>query len=359
MNFLDEIHEGRRQAFQNGVLEGKEAGLLVGKREGKIETAKTMLAEGMEAEFISRMTKLPDAQIVQLRVAHSSTKKTNTASTDTLFSAESAYDSETLADELINLFRSEAAKQVVSLLINWLRLMAARGRFDPEDDKLFEREYRSAEEVRMVFLTDIEEARQRAFQNGVLAGKWEGLLVGKREGKIEVAKEMLAEGMEAEFTSGMTKLPDAKVVQLRDESSSMKKKDTASTDTLFSAESDHDLKTLAEELVNALSSEPDKQAARLLINRIRRLAAHVRIDAEADQSMEYAYRNREEVNTRPVTTMKEGIHRDFQRGLLKAKIETAKIMLDMGSELSVISEATKLPDAQILELRDWQSWQKE
>ena len=207
MNFLDEIQEGRRQAFQNGVLEGKEAGLLVGKREGKIETAKTMLAEGMEAEFISRMTKLPDAQIAQLRDELSSMKKMNAASTDTLFSAESDYDTETLAEDLVNLFRSEAAKQVVSLLINWLRLMAARGRFDPEDDKLFEREYRSAEEVRMVFLTDIEEARQRAFQNGVLAGRWEGLLAGKREGKIETAKKNACRGYGSGVHFGNDKAP--------------------------------------------------------------------------------------------------------------------------------------------------------
>ena len=98
MSFLEQIQEERRKFFQNGVLEGKEAGLSVGKREGKIETAKTMLAESMEAEFISGMTKLPDAQIVQSRDELSSTKKTNTASTDTLFLAESAYDVKKLAD---------------------------------------------------------------------------------------------------------------------------------------------------------------------------------------------------------------------------------------------------------------------
>ena len=137
----------------------------------------------------------------------------------TLFSAESDYDSETLAEELFKLFSSQPDKQAVVQLVNWFRQLAETGRIDPKDYHLFEREYRSAEEVRMVFLTEIEEARQRFFQNGLLEGKQEGLL----EGKIETAKEMLAEGMEAEFISRMTKLPESQILQLRDELASTKK----------------------------------------------------------------------------------------------------------------------------------------
>ena len=70
-----------------------------------------------------------------------------------------------------------------------------------------------------MFVTSIEQERQRFFQNGLLEGKQEGLL----EGKIETAKEMLAEGMEAEFISRMTKLPESQILQLRDELASMKK----------------------------------------------------------------------------------------------------------------------------------------
>ena len=219
MSFLEQIQEERREFFQNGLLEGKQAGLSVGKREGKIETAKEMLAEGMEMESISGMTKLPESQIVQLRDELSSMKKMNAASTDTLFSAESDYDSETLAEELFKLFSSQPDKQAVVQLVNWFRQLAETGRIDPKDYHLFEREYRSAEEVRMVFLTEIEEARQRFFQNGLLEGEKKG----EQKGKIETAKEMLAEGMEAEFISRMAKLPESQILQLRDELASTKK----------------------------------------------------------------------------------------------------------------------------------------
>ena len=328
----------------------------VGKREGKIETAKTMLAEGMEAEFISRMTKLRDAQIVHLRDELSSPKKTNTASTDTLFSAESDYDAETLAEELVNLFRSEADQQAVSLLIDWFRNFDSHRRIDPKDNVSMDYVYRDKEEVRTMLSTLHSEHKRRPFQSGLLAGKWEGLLEGKRKGKIETAMEMLAEGMEAEFTSRMTKLPDAQIVQLMDERSSTKKKDTASTDTLFSADSDYDLKTLVEELVNLFTSEADPQAVSLLINRFRQLAAHGRIDLEADQSTEYTYRNRAKAKTKPFATIEEGVKQVFQSGLLKGKIETAKEMLAEGMEAEFISRMTKLPESQILELRDWQPW---
>ena len=69
----------RRRVFQNGLLEGKQEGLREGeekgKQEGKIETAKEMLTEGMEAGFISRMTKLPESQILELRDELSSMKE--------------------------------------------------------------------------------------------------------------------------------------------------------------------------------------------------------------------------------------------------------------------------------------------
>ena len=49
------------------------------------------------------------------------------------------------------------------------------------------------------------------------------MLEGEQKGKIETAKEMLAEGMEVEFVSRMTKLPESQILQLRDELASMKK----------------------------------------------------------------------------------------------------------------------------------------
>ena len=64
-----------------------------------------------------------------------------TASTTTLFLAETHYDLETLEAELINLFSSEADKQAVSLFLNWFRQMASRGRIDPEDYQSMEYTY--------------------------------------------------------------------------------------------------------------------------------------------------------------------------------------------------------------------------
>ena len=133
----------------------------------------------------------------------------------TLFLAESNYDSETLKAELLNLFRSEADRQAVSLFFNWLKQMSAHGRIDPEDYQSLEYIYRNEEEVDTMFVTSIEEERQRFFQNGVLEGKQEGLL--------EAAKGMLAEGIEVKRISGITKLPEAQILELRDGLSPMKK----------------------------------------------------------------------------------------------------------------------------------------
>ena len=126
--------------------------------------------------------------------------------------------------------------------------------------------------------------------------------------------------------------------------------------TLFLAESNCDLETLEAELLNLFSPAADQQAVSLFLNWFKLMVENGRIDPEDYQSMEYIYRSREEVKTMLATTLQEERQRFFQNGLLEGKlegkIETAKTMLDMGLELSVISEATKLPESQILELRD-------
>ena len=134
--------------------------------------------------------------------------------------------------------------------------------------------------------------------------------------------------------------------------------------TLFLAESNYDSETLEAELLNLFSSEADKQAVSLFLNWFRQMATHGRIDPEDYQSMEYIYRNREEVKTMLVTAIEEERRRVFQNGLRegkqegilegeqKGRIETAKRMLAKGMELTVIAEVTSLPEAQILQLRD-------
>ncbi len=71
--------EGLREGKQEGLLEGEQKGLLEGEQKGrieeKIETAKAMLAKGMEMTLISEITNLSEAQLLELRDGLSSIKK--------------------------------------------------------------------------------------------------------------------------------------------------------------------------------------------------------------------------------------------------------------------------------------------
>jgi predicted transposase/invertase (TIGR01784 family) len=61
------LEKERERFFQNGLREGKQ--------EGRIETAKAMLAKGMETTLISEITNLPEAQLLQLKDGLSSVKE--------------------------------------------------------------------------------------------------------------------------------------------------------------------------------------------------------------------------------------------------------------------------------------------
>ena len=82
-----------------------------------------------------------------------------------------------------------------------------------------------------MLVTALERERQQFFQNGLregkIEGKQEGRIEGKQEGrieeKIETAKAMLAKGMELTLISEITNLPEARLLELRDRLSSMKK----------------------------------------------------------------------------------------------------------------------------------------
>ena len=73
--------------------------------------------------------------------------------------------------------------------------------------------------------------------------------------------------------------------------------------TLFLAESHYDLEMLEVELLNLFSSEADKGAVSLFLNWLRQLAFHGRLESEDYQSLEYIYRNEEEVKTMLVTAL--------------------------------------------------------
>ncbi len=77
------LEKERERFFQNGLREGeqkgKQEGLLEGEQKGRIEerieTAKAMLAKGMEMTLISEITNLSEAQLLKLRDGLPSIKK--------------------------------------------------------------------------------------------------------------------------------------------------------------------------------------------------------------------------------------------------------------------------------------------
>ena len=86
-----------------------------------------------------------------------------------------------------------------------------------------------------MLVTALERERQQIFQNGLhegeqkgriegeQKGKQEGLREGEQRGRIEAAKAMLAKGMEMALISEITNLPEAQLLQLKEELSSVKK----------------------------------------------------------------------------------------------------------------------------------------
>ena len=139
----------------------------------------------------------------------------------TLFLAESNYDVEVLEVELTNLFSSEGDREAVSLFLNWFEQLAAHGRIRPEDYESLEYIYQNEEEVKTMLVTALQKDREQMFQNGLREGeqkgKQEGLLEGEQKGRIETAKAMLAKGMEMPLISEITNLPEAQLLQLKEE----------------------------------------------------------------------------------------------------------------------------------------------
>ena len=154
--------------------------------------------------------------------------------------------------------------------------------------------------------------------------------------------------------------------------------------TLFLAESHYDLEVLEVELLNLFSTEVDREAMSLFLNWFRQLAAHGRIESIDYESLESIYLNEEEVKTMLVTALERERQEFFQNGLregeqkgriegeqkgriegeqkgriegeqkgrIEGKIEAAKAMLAKGMEITLISEITNLPEAQLSQLKD-------
>ena len=126
--------------------------------------------------------------------------------------------------ELLNLFSSESDRQAVSLFLNWFKQLALHGRLEPADyQDLLEYIYRNEEEVKTMLVTALERERQQIFQNGLREGEQKGRIEGEQKGRIEAAKAMLAKGMEMTLISEITNLPEAQLLQLKEELFSAKK----------------------------------------------------------------------------------------------------------------------------------------
>lgn len=69
--FQNGLREGEQRGKQEGLREGeqrgKQEGLREGEQRGRIETAKAMLAKGMEITLISEITNLSETQLLQLK----------------------------------------------------------------------------------------------------------------------------------------------------------------------------------------------------------------------------------------------------------------------------------------------------
>ena len=89
------------------------------------------------------------------------------------------------------------------------------------------------EDRRKVFQSGLREGEQKGKQEGLLEGEQKGRIEGKQEGllegeqkgrieeKIENAKAMLVKGMELPSISEITRLPESKLAELKDELSSI------------------------------------------------------------------------------------------------------------------------------------------
>ena len=102
----------------------------------------------------------------------------------------------------------------------------------------------------------------------------------------------------------------------------------------------------------------------LFLNWFKQLASHGRLESDDYESSESIYLTEEEVKMMLVTALERERQQIYQNGLreweqkgkregrIEEKIETAKAMLAKGMEMTLISEITNLPEAQLLELKE-------
>ena len=98
----------------------------------------------------------------------------------TLFLAETNYDIDLLAQEMMALFEHEDDKHAVSLLFNWFMQLWKNDKISQEDFDTLDEVYRSAEEVKTMLETTIINYKQRLYEEGREEGIEQGRLIERR-----------------------------------------------------------------------------------------------------------------------------------------------------------------------------------
>jgi predicted transposase/invertase (TIGR01784 family) len=138
--------------------------------------------------------------------------------------------------------------------------------------------------------------------------------------------------------------------------------------TLFLAESYYDIELLKQEFLTLFQREEDKQAVSLFLNWFKQLAEHQRIDPNDYQTLNYVYKNIEEVSTMLITALEKerkkiyeegivdgvtkGFEQGMEKGIRKANLNVIRNMLSAGISVSQISELTGVDETVILKVKN-------
>ena len=233
-------------------------------------------------------------------------------------------------------------------------------RLEFEDYELLESIYRTEEEVKTMLVTALERERERFFQNGLREGKQEGLREGEQKGRIEMAQLMLAKGIEMPLISEITNLPKTQLLQLREEVVVMVRKAIAFTTSKREKEQTfqnglHEdrqkdriemaqlmlAKGMEMPLISEITDLPEAQLSNLTEELVFTVKV-MRLSTALKRKREQAFQN----------GLRKGKQEGLPEGEQKGIFETAKLMLAKGMEMTLISEITNLPEAQLLQLKD-------
>lgn len=132
----------------------------------------------------------------------------------TLFVAESHYDIDLLAHELLTLFDREEDKQAVSLFLNWFRQLATYGYIESTDFDSLEKVYHSSEEVRSMLVVALEREKKEIFQEGIEQGIEQGRAEGEEARNRQIALAMIERNFAVEMIADLLAISVEEVERL-------------------------------------------------------------------------------------------------------------------------------------------------